>query len=205
MFTGLIEAQGLVKKLQPSGKQARLYLAPHAITREMQLGDSLAINGCCLTITEKNQQHLRFDCLSETLEKTNLGQLSEGDTVNLERSLAAGSRLGGHFVQGHVDCTGQLVKSEKLGDDLKLEIQFPIEFSKFIASKGSIAIDGISLTVAAVTQDTFTVWIIPHTQKVTTLGQILSPTGKPKKLNLEFDILAKYVARQQEDSENKFD
>lgn len=201
MFTGLIETQGVIQKLTPSGKQARLYIAPNAITQEMQVGDSLAVNGCCLTIAEQTSEHVHFDCLAETLEKTNLAQLQEGDLVNLERSLAVGSRLGGHFVQGHIDCTAPLITTQTLDDDLQIEIKFPDEFAPFIAHKGSIAVDGISLTVASLTQHTFSVRIIPHTQKATTLGQLskLPPDIRNQKLfNLEFDILAKYVARQKD-------
>jgi riboflavin synthase len=191
MFTGLVEETGELLALERSAAGARLTLRAPLVTGDIRLGDSVAVNGCCLTVTTHHGDTLAFDLLEETLSRTNLGALATGAPVNLERALAAHARLGGHFVQGHVDTTSRIVAFEQVKADCRLEIALPREFAQYVAFKGSVAIDGISLTVAEVSDASFVVWIIPHTLSVTNL--------QAKKagdlVNLEFDLLAKYVER----------
>lgn len=191
MFTGLVEETGELLSLERSSTGARLTVRAPLVTQDVHIGDSVAVNGCCLTVTVHEGQTLSFDLLAETLARTNLGTLTPGAPVNLERALAAHARLGGHFVQGHIDTTSPLISFEQVQADYRLEIALPREFARYVAFKGSIAIDGISLTVAEVHDASFVVWIIPHTFAVTNL--------RSKKagdlVNLEFDLLAKYVER----------
>jgi len=191
MFTGLVEETGTLLALDRSAAGARLTLRAPLVTGGARIGDSVAVNGCCLTVTAHEGEQLQFDLLAETLARTNLGQLTPGAPVNLERALLAHARLGGHFVQGHVDTTSRVRAFEPVGVDYRLEIELPREFAGYVAFKGSIAIDGISLTVAEVHDASFVAWIIPHTLEVTNL--------RTKKagdfVNLEFDLLAKYVER----------
>lgn len=191
MFTGLIEELGRVEWLSRGGGEARFAVRAPGISQGVQLGDSIAVNGCCLTVTLAQDGILIFDLLEETLKKTNLGALVTGSVVNLERSLAVGARLGGHFVQGHVDTTIALRRFEKHGADLRLDFEMPSEFAGYIAYKGSVAINGTSLTVAEVGRDFFTVWIIPHTAAATNLGTL----HEGERVNFESDMLAKYTAR----------
>jgi riboflavin synthase len=190
MFTGLVEATGKVISLDQKGEQARLGLAiPFA--RELSLGDSVAVNGCCLTVASLKDTHPSFDLLAQTLKVTSLGQLSSGKVVNLERALAVGDRLGGHFVQGHVDATGEILDLSPLGQDYRLEVRLPGEIHNLCIDKGSLCIDGISLTIAELRSDSAVFWITPHTMEAThlhsaSLGQIV---------NLEADLLAKYVKK----------
>ena len=191
MFTGLVEETGELLALERSTAGARLTLRAPIVASDAHLGDSVAVNGCCLTVTTQEGEKLAFDLLDETLARTNLGQLASGAPVNLERALAAHARLGGHFVQGHIDTTSPVLAFEQVKADHRLEIALPKEFARYVAFKGSIAIDGISLTVAEVRDRSFVVWIIPHTLSVTNLR-----TKKAGGLvNLEFDLLAKYVER----------
>ena len=191
MFTGLVEETGEFLALEQSEKGARLTLRAPLVSRGVQLGESIAINGCCLTVVAIADQRLSFDLLGETLARTNLGELQPGTPVNLERALAANARLGGHFVQGHIDGTSTLLDCAASGADLRLEIGLPAEFASLVAFKGSVAVDGISLTVAEVRAESFVIWIIPHTRAVTNL-RIRKPGDR---VNLEFDLLAKYLAR----------
>jgi riboflavin synthase len=191
MFTGLVEETGDLLALERSTGGVRLTVRALAITRGIVLGDSVAVNGCCLTVTAHEGETLAFDLLDETLARTNLGQLVPGAPVNLERALAAHARLGGHFVQGHIDTTSRVMAFEQIKADHRLEIALPREFARYVAFKGSIAIDGISLTVAEVREESFAVWIIPHTLAVTNL-RVKKATDL---VNLEFDLLAKYVER----------
>ncbi len=191
MFTGIVEETGEVLALERSARGGCLTICAGKTAEGMPPGDSLAVNGCCLTLTGKNRGGLSFDLLGETLERTNLGDLGPGQPVNLERALPADGRLGGHFVQGHIDCASELLQFSRHGHDHRLEIALPRDFAHLIAFKGSIAVDGISLTVAEVTEETFAVWIIPHTLEATNLR-----TRHPgDRLNLEFDLLAKYLDR----------
>jgi riboflavin synthase len=191
MFTGLVEELGRLEWLRRGEGEAQLAVNAPGISPGVRLGDSIAVNGCCLTVTIAQDGLLVFDLLEETLKKTNLGALKPGSGVNLERSLEVGGRLGGHFVQGHVDTTIALRHSEKHGADLRLDFEMPPEFAGYLAYKGSVAINGVSLTVAEIGDGRFTVWIIPHTLENTNLGD-LEPGDA---VNLEFDILAKYTER----------
>ena len=191
MFTGLVEETGELLALKRSATGARLTLRAPLVSTDARLGDSLAVNGCCLTVTAREGDALAFDLLAETLDRTNLGALAPGAPVNLERALAAHSRLGGHFVQGHIDTAGRVVGFEKVNADHRLEIELPSAFAGYIVFKGSIAIDGISLTVAEVGAASFAVWIIPHTLALTNLRAKHAGDF----VNLEFDLLAKYVER----------
>ena len=191
MFTGIVEEAGRVISFAQGAASWRLQIAAGATLAGVALGDSIAVNGCCLTVTLAQDGILVFDLLEETLRKTNLGALKPGSVVNLERSLAVGSRLGGHFVQGHVDTTIALLRFEKHGADLRLDFEMPPEFAGYIAYKGSVAINGTSLTIAEVREDSFTLWIIPHTASATNLGALHAG----EQVNLECDMLAKYTAR----------
>ncbi len=189
MFTGLIEATGRVAALERLPAVGRLVLEAPSFAGEIKEGESIAVNGCCLTATRRDGGGLTFDLLEETLARTNLGTLAQGAVVNLERALSAGGRLGGHFVQGHVDCTGEVVSTGGAGGEV--EVKFPEAFGKYVAFKGSVAVNGISLTVAEVRERSFVVCIIPHTKEHTNLGSARAGDV----VNLEFDILAKYVER----------
>ena len=191
MFTGLIEETGEVAAFAQAQNGARLTVLAPLVSTDARVGDSIAVNGCCLTIAQREGTALTFDLLGETLARTNLAALAPGAPVNLERALAAGARLGGHFVQGHIDCTSPVLALDPRGADHRLEIALPREFAHYIAFKGSIAIDGISLTVAEVGDASFTCWIIPHTLAVTNLRTRRAGDA----VNLEFDLLAKYVER----------
>jgi riboflavin synthase len=192
MFTGIIEELGTVSGLEPRGVGARLTIGCARVLEDTAPGSSIAVNGVCLTAAGVWPGAFCADVSPETLRRTNLGDLRPGARVNLERPLAAGGRLGGHIVQGHVDATGEFVSLEALGDaNWWLTVRFPAELSPYIVEKGSIAVDGVSLTVAALDGDLLSAAIIPHTYENTALH-----TYRPgARLNLECDILAKYVAR----------
>ena len=191
MFTGLIEEVGVVVGFQSNDQSRRLDLAAPRIAPLVRSGDSVAVNGCCLTVTSHADNVLSVDLLGETLERTNLRTFGDGKSVNLERALPAGAPLGGHFVQGHIDCAVPILGLEERSGDLRVEIELPPEFAQYVIRKGSIAVDGISLTVAEVSEKSFGVWIIPHTRAQTNLAR--AQTGDL--VNLEFDLLAKYVER----------
>ena len=191
MFTGIVEEAGRAERVSKGPKSTELFIRAKTILRGLRIGNSVAVNGTCLTVVAKRGSLLKFDVLNETLRRTNLGAVKHGSLVNLERPLRADGRLDGHFVQGHVDGTGVVRRWEKVGKDYVLEITTPRPLVKYIVEKGSIAIDGISLTVAAVGKDWFRVWIIPHTRDVTNLSQCRQGDS----VNLEADILAKYVEK----------
>jgi riboflavin synthase len=191
MFTGLVEAVGIVRSLEKRGEAARLTLES-PLSGELSLGESLAVNGCCLTVTSHDGNSASFDLLVETLDRTNLGTLSPGARVNLERALRADGRFGGHFVQGHIDTTAGVISAERNGEDLNLVIAIPEGGGRYLIEKGSIAVNGVSLTVASLAGDRFGLWIIPHTLQETNLGDL----GPGDRVNLEFDMLAKYAERQ---------
>jgi len=191
MFTGIVEETGEALAFSRSGSGARLVLKAPTVSQGLHVGDSVAVNGCCLTATGLQDKELSFDLLNETLLRTNLQAAKPGALVNLERALAANGRLGGHFVQGHIDCASPVISFEKKGADFRLEIALPAEFARYVIPKGSIAINGISLTLAELKEQSIVIWIIPHTMEVTNLRAI-----QPGDLvNLEFDMLAKYVER----------
>jgi riboflavin synthase len=191
MFTGLIEEVGSVIAVGASKGGSQLKIAAPHIAKKMRRGDSVAVNGCCLTLSSQHNDLLTFDLLEETISRTNLKMLRRDSPVNLERSLPANGRFGGHFVQGHVDCAARILAFEQSGGDHRLEVELPAEFAHYVTSKGSIAVNGISLTVAKVLPERFVVWISPHTKRHTNLEY--AQVGDS--LNLEFDILAKYVER----------
>jgi riboflavin synthase len=191
MFTGLIEEVGTVFTLEKNTYGARLAITADRLSGKVQIGESIAVNGCCLTVCLRQGDQLGFDLLEETLQRTNLRTLRRNDRVNLERALVADGRLGGHFVQGHVDCNARILSLEETSADWRLAIELPADFAKYVVEKGSIAVNGISLTVAEVSQKSFAVWIIPHTKAQTNLA-----VARPGDLvNLEFDLIAKYVER----------
>lgn len=188
MFTGLVEAVGSLVSLETCGEQARLTLEiPFA--KELALGDSVAVNGCCLTVADLTGGQAAFDLLAQTLRVTALGNLTVGSTVNLERAMLVGARFGGHFVQGHVDGIGKLTRLEASGQDHILGVSLPPEIHRLCIDKGSLCIDGISLTIAELTPDGAVFWITPHTWTHTQLR--LAKVGQW--VNLEVDLLAKYV------------
>ncbi|MBV9008183.1 MAG: riboflavin synthase [Verrucomicrobia bacterium] len=191
MFTGLIEETGQVLWIRATEQGTQLQIAAPGMSRSAHTGESIAVNGCCLTVSAHRREYLTFDLLGETVARTNLGGLRRENVVNLERALAAEARLGGHFVQGHVDCAAAIIGFDETPQGFRLEIALPQEYARYIAEKGSVAVNGISLTVAQVNPASFVCWIIPHTRNVTNLKH--AKAGDL--LNLEFDILAKYVER----------
>lgn len=189
MFTGIIEEVGIIKKMRSQSGGVRLTVGGKIVLKEMKVGDSIAINGACLTVTEIKAPHFSSDVSGETLDKTNLGKLKSGDKVNLERPLRLSDRLGGHLVAGHVDAIGIIRGITKKGDASILTFEAPKEVMKYLVYKGSIAIDGISLTVNDIQRNIFNVTIIPHTARTTTLG--FKKIGEI--VNLEVDLIGKYV------------
>jgi riboflavin synthase len=202
VFTGLILEMGELTSLKRRSGGAVLTLKADRIATAAAPGDSIAINGVCLTVIAINNNGISFDLSDETLSATNLGRLKPGDRINLESSLTPDSKMGGHFVTGHVDSAGKIRSRETSGDMLKFEIEAPPDVLHFLVKKGSVAVDGISLTVVDILKDGFTLIIIPHTARLTTLGF----KGPGDTVNLETDILGKYVARfmnREEDKNNK--
>jgi riboflavin synthase len=195
MFTGLVEETGIVHGIIPGTESIRLSVRARLCATDVRVGDSIAVNGCCLTVVTRRAVRggalLGFDLLKETWDRTSISVAALGAKVNLERSLSVGQRLGGHFVTGHVDGTGKITAWERRGMDQVLEISAPREIRRYIVLKGSIAVDGISLTVAAETRGGFRLWIIPHTFEVTALKERV--VGD--RVNLEADMLGKYVER----------
>ena len=190
MFTGLVEAVGTMRSLEHRGDAARLTVETR-LASELHLGESIAVNGCCLTVTGK-EDYVAFDLLAETLNRTNLGALQPGSRVNLERALRADGRFGGHFVQGHIDTTANVIDADSKGTDLHLLIEIPASGAGYFIEKGSIAVNGVSLTVASLAEEHFCLWIIPHTLQETNLGDLKAGD----RVNLEYDMLAKYAERQ---------
>ncbi len=190
MFTGLIENLGHVAEVKPASSGFRVRVST-PLARELALGESVSVNGVCLTVVEIDPDALHADVAPETARVTTLGSLMPGSIVNLERSMRADARIGGHFVQGHVDATGSIAEVRPEGESYRLTVAFPAPFASLIVSKGSIAVDGISLTVASVGHDRFDVQVIPFTWTHTNLSQLKNSAA----VNLEFDILGKYVAR----------
>lgn len=191
MFTGIVEETGKVLAFEPDAQGWRLVVSARAALIDLAPGDSIAVNGCCLTATQSDATSLRFDVLEETRRLTNFSALRVGALVNLERSLRFGGKVGGHFVTGHIDARGAIDVFEPRGKDYYLRVRVPAESARYIAHKGSIAIDGISLTIAEVTDEAFAVWLIPHTLAVTNMRE--KRVGDP--LNLEFDLLGKHVEK----------
>lgn len=195
MFTGIVEETGTVAQIAAGADSIRLQVRSKICGDDARLGDSIAVNGCCLTVvdvtTESGATLLTFDLLRETWNRTNLSASSEGSAVNLERAMPANGRVHGHFVTGHIDGTGRIETFEERGADWYLRVQASSDLLRYIVFKGSIAVDGISLTVAEVTSNAFAVWIIPHTFRVTALRE----RKAGQLLNIEADLLAKYVEK----------
>ena len=187
MFTGIVEELGEVSNIARRSNASLLTIKADKIIAGTNLGDSISVNGACLTVIKKEPQMISFEAIPETLTTTNLGHLRISDKVNLERSLRIGDRLSGHFVTGHVDCIGIIRKKLWLSGNLCFEIAVPAGFTGPVIPKGSVAVDGISLTITGKKSNSFSVYIIPHTLKNTTLGF----KGPSDKVNVEFDILAK--------------
>lgn len=191
MFTGIIEEMGEIVSIQKASVSAVLSIQASKVLEETQIGDSIAVNGICLTVTTIRGQVFTADVMAETLRRSSLGKLTKGSKVNLERAMAADGRFGGHIVSGHIDGTGVIASMKREENAVWVEITTPYELLRYIVEKGSIAIDGISLTVAALTDSSFSVSLIPHTGQETTL--LSKKPGDP--VNLENDIVGKYVER----------
>lgn len=192
MFTGLVEEIGKVTRIERSGSACTITVAAEMVAEGIQLGDSVSINGCCLTVIDMSGKNLSFQAGEETLAKTSLGGLDTASPVNLERALRAADRLGGHYVSGHIDAIGHVASRRDQGDWAEFRVDVPRELTTQMANKGSIAVDGVSLTLVDVGDSDFSVALIPHTLQVTTLGRL--EVGDV--VNVETDILAKYVQQQ---------
>lgn len=191
MFTGLIEEVGRVLWIRMSDRGTQLQLTAPKLAPAVAVGQSVSVNGCCLTVSAQRGEQLTFDLLEETLDRTNLKQLRRDSPVNLERALVAGASMGGHFVQGHIDCAAKVILFERSGEDYRLELDLPSDFAHYAAYKGSVAVNGISLTIAELLEKSFAVWIIPHTKRHTNIDTLEAG----ELVNIEFDILAKYIER----------
>jgi riboflavin synthase len=195
MFTGIVEETGTVEEIKPTAKSIELTVRMSLCARGLKIGGSLAVNGCCLTAvnvaTRGHRKLAKFDLLKETWQRTNLQFAARGSLVNLERPLRTDGQLGGHFVTGHIDGLGSIVRWERMGQDHVLDIAAPPDVMRYIVPKGSIAVDGISLTVAGVQKNGFRIWIIPHTYEVTALRE----RAVGDKVDLEADLIGKYVEK----------
>jgi riboflavin synthase len=191
MFTGLIESVGLVKALAPRGNYQILTVSSSLPSKEISIGESIACNGACLTVVEKQEGSFTVELSQETAEKTAMSRFQNGAKLNLERALRVGDRLGGHFVSGHVDCTGTVDQVRKIGESWEIAVAFDEAFDAFVIDKGSIAIDGVSLTVNETRDGWLSVNVIPHTIGETNLGDLKS--GDP--VNIEFDLIGKYIMK----------
>jgi riboflavin synthase len=194
VFTGIVEELGTVEQIERQSDAVRLTVRATTVLADAGLGDSIAVNGCCLTVAERTELTWTADVMAETLAKTGLGSLSTGDQVNLERAVTAGTRLGGHLVQGHVDAVGRIIGREPGEHWEVVTISLPRDLAPYLVDKGSITVDGVSLTVVEAGDDAFTVSLIPETLRRTTLG-FRAPGDA---VNLEVDVIGKYVARQLE-------
>jgi riboflavin synthase len=192
MFTGIVEELGQVRQIESNASGARLQISASLVLEDTRVGDSIAVDGCCLTVVDRGDDWWAADAVEETLRRTGLGSVRRGDLVNLERPMRLSDRLGGHLVQGHVDGQGQISASTSNADgSLTMHIEAPSMLMRYIAEKGSIAVDGVSLTVVDVAPDAFSVALIPHTLRATTLGR--KRVGD--RVNLETDVVAKYLSR----------
>lgn len=201
MFTGLVEEKGILLSKIPTGEGFRFSIKANKIMEDIDIGSSIAVNGCCLTVVSKTDDTFSVDTIEETLKKTNLGILKQNDSVNLERPLRADARLGGHFVLGHIDTTGRVEDIKELSNSHWMTISFKEEFKQYLIFVGSVAIDGVSMTVAELKENSFSVGIIPHTWQET----IFANKQVGDTVNLEFDVLGKYVERIMEGKqENNF-
>ena len=194
MFTGLVEEQGRVAGIEPRPAGRRFRFAARLVASDARVGDSIAVSGCCLTAIEVDEAGFVVEAVPETLQRTTLGAWREGDAVNLERSLRLDQRLGGHLVQGHVDGVGTVSAVAVEGDGRRVTLAIPAPLRRFVAEKGSLAVDGVSLTVAALREDGCEIAYIPHTLALTTAGAYAAG----RRVNLEVDLMARYVARLRE-------
>jgi riboflavin synthase len=203
MFTGIIEEIGTITTIQKGARSARLTIKAEIIIEDMKLGDSIAVNGVCLTVTDFSHHTFSADVMNETLSRSSLGQLSVGSRVNLERAMPANGRFGGHIVSGHIDGTGEIIQKERDDNAVWLTVAVPEQILKYIVEKGSVTVDGVSLTVARISDRHFAVSIIPHTGKAT----ILLDKRPGDAVNIEIDIIGKYIERflsiQQTDDKTK--
>lgn len=197
MFTGIIEELGRVRLIEPRGEDARIVIEARTVTKDSKNGDSISVNGVCLTALDLTSDSFAADVSKETLFRSTLGRLRVGSAVNLERAVTPETRLGGHIVQGHVDATGKFIASENHGDSWTFRFAYPKEISQYLVFKGSVAVDGISLTIANLTNDYFEIAVIPKTMELTNFSQ-LNPGDE---VNLEADVIAKYVERMLGDRE----
>jgi riboflavin synthase len=191
MFTGIVRELGLVEAVAGGSTVVRLQVRAPQAAAQAAIGDSVALNGVCLTVTGLDGEVLSFDAVPETLSRSTLGRLEPGDSLNVEPALRAGEPLGGHVVQGHVDGVGRILRQAPEGEGVRMEVGAPAGILRYCVEKGSICVDGVSLTVAALSRDAFAVALIPHTLEVTTLGRLVPGD----EVNLEVDVLAKYVER----------
>ncbi len=191
MFTGLIETIGTISDIRKSGNYRHLSIKPEEPFENAVMGESIAVDGCCLTVTRFDKTSITLEASQETLASTIVGQYREYDTVNLERALLPTSRLGGHLVTGHVDTIGKIARLKRTGNSLEATVQYPREYETFLVARGSITINGISLTITDLRANAFGVNLIPHTQAVTSIDN----WKKDNKVNLEFDIIGKYIVR----------
>jgi riboflavin synthase len=189
MFTGIVEEIGKIAKINPFSGSKKITISAKKIFDDLKIGDSIAINGVCQTVVEIQKNHFTVDAVNETLAKTTFNELKINQNVNLERAILPTTRMGGHFVQGHIDCVGKIFKINKLGSSTEFFISFPAAFQKYLAQTGSVAIDGISLTIAEIFDSNFKIAIIPHTLETTILSNYKIGT----QINIEFDIIGKYV------------
>jgi riboflavin synthase len=197
MFTGIIEELGRVREIESRGEDARIVIEAHTVTEDSKNGDSISVNGVCLTALDIKADSFAADVSKETLFRSTLGRLKAGSPVNLERAVTPTTRLGGHLVQGHVDATGKFISSENHGDSCTFRFAHPKEIGRYLVFKGSVAVDGISLTIANLTDDYFEIAVIPKTLELTNFSQL-----KPgDEVNLEADVIAKYVERMLGDRE----
>jgi riboflavin synthase len=191
MFTGIVRELGVVEAADGGAEGMRLRVRAPQAAAQASVGDSVALNGVCLTVTGVDAESMTFDAVRETLARSTLGRLRPSAALNIEPALRAGEPLGGHIVQGHVDGVGRVLAVSRDGDGVRLEVEAPVELLRYCVEKGSICVEGVSLTIAAVTAHGFTVALIPHTLEVTTLGRL----ARGDEVNLEVDVLAKYVER----------
>jgi len=199
MFTGLVEEKGSVLAIEPRPEGRRLWIGAQRVLEDARVGDSIAVSGCCLTVVERKADSFAVEMVPETLRRTTLGALAAGEPVNLERAMRLDQRLGGHLVQGHVDGVAEVLRTENEGEGKRLTLELPQTLARFVAEKGSIAIDGVSLTVAACAGTRCEVALIPHTLAMTTAGDY----GPGRRVNVEVDLMARYAARLLEETERR--
>lgn len=188
MFSGIIEEKARIRKISKTSQGCKLTVESGVVSKDARIGDSISVNGICLTVVEVKGKRVSFDVMEETLRRTNLSKNFVGGVVNLERSLKIGDRISGHFVTGHVDCIGKICTIKKRANDYAMEIEFPVEKKVYLHEKGSIALDGVSLTIAEVRDNRLKIYLIPLTREVTNLGL----RKRSDIVNMEFDILSKY-------------